>query len=110
MSFVRMRFKGQVVWVRVDEAGKPVVDAEGRAEMKYREGDQRSYRPSARNLEPAGDTATADGAGPVVAKAVPLPTAAVGEVTPPPAAKPRPARSADGEVIHVWTDGACTGN
>jgi ribonuclease HI len=100
MSFARMRFRGQLVWVRVDAAGKPVLDGEGRAEMRYREDDARTYRPSARNLEPA------DGNAP----AAPLPAE---PAAPAPALAPLPARpllAADGETIHVWTDGACTGN
>jgi ribonuclease HI len=91
-----MRFKGQVVFVRVDEGGKPVLDADGRAEMKYREGDQRSYRPGARNLEPAG-------AGEVPAPAAPRRPRAVK------AARPLSNVSA-AERIDVWTDGACSGN
>jgi ribonuclease HI len=93
-----MRFKGQVVLVRVDDSGKPVLDGEGRAEMKYREGDQRTYRPGARNIEPAG----------------------AGDELPPPAAarapsarRPRttPSKNVDPAlVINVWTDGACSGN
>lgn len=95
-----MRFKGQLVLVRTDEGGRPVLDPEGRAEMKYREGDERSYRPLPQNLALAGD------AGPVGA-AVPRPA------TPARPAKP-PARSMDkppsGDIVHVWTDGACSGN
>ena len=47
-----MRFKGEQVWVRADETGQLVLDAEGRAEMKYRETDTKSYRPSPGNLIP----------------------------------------------------------
>ena len=45
MAWVRMRFKGQPVWVRADAAGRPILDGGGRAEMKYREEDTRVYRP-----------------------------------------------------------------
>src|SRR4051812_18768300 len=96
MSWAPMRFKGQVVFVRVDERGKPVLDADGRAEMKYREGDQRSYRPGARNLEPAG-------AGEQPAPAAPRRPRAVKP------ARPLSKVSA-AERIDVWTDGACSGN
>ena len=38
--------------MRADESGQPVLDADGRAEMKYRETDTKSYRPSPGNLMP----------------------------------------------------------
>src|SRR5262249_29938181 len=52
MSWIRMRFKGERVFVRADESGKPELDATGRAEMKYRESDDKSYRPFGGNLLP----------------------------------------------------------
>jgi len=92
-----MRFKDQQVWVRADAAGKPVIDSTGRAEMKYRESDAKSYRPSLGNLLP--DTGS-DGESVVIADA-------------PPAAK-RPAvghhATATGPATEIWTDGACSGN
>jgi ribonuclease HI len=98
MAWTRMRFRGQLVWVRADDAGKPALDSEGRAEMKYRQEDPRSYRPSLRNLEPAEGEASAP--------------------EPPRRGPPRkleapptlPLLAPAGDVIHVWTDGACTGN
>ena len=103
MSWTQMRFRGQQVWVRVDAHGRPVLDPDGRAEMKYRQGDARSYRPSLGNLEPPG----AQGA----AAAPEAPT------TPRAPRAPRSQRGAGhddsddgGRLIHVWTDGACTGN
>jgi ribonuclease HI len=104
MAFTRMRFRGQLVWVRIDPAGKLLLDGEGRAEMKYREEDARSYRPSARNLEPAGD----EGA-PASDAPDPAPSPPVAPTAPLRPARPRPAVDG-GETIHVWTDGACTGN
>jgi ribonuclease HI len=90
-----MSFKGQTVWVRVDDGGRPVLDAEGRAEMKYREGDTRSYRPSPQNL---GVAATA---GPGPAQPARRPSEVRDE---------KLASSARAETVHVWTDGACSGN
>ena len=58
-----MKFKDQRVWVLADDAGRPVRDAEGRAEMKYRETDPKSYRPALGNLLPddgAGETPRAE--------------------------------------------------
>jgi ribonuclease HI len=84
-----MQFKGQTVWVRVDGRGKPVLDSDGRAEMKYREDDTRVYRPAPGNLlrtpgPPAGAAAT-----------------------PAPAERGLPGPD---ERVDVWTDGACSGN
>jgi ribonuclease HI len=131
-----MSFKGQTVWVRLDESGRPAVDAEGRAEMKYRENDTKTYRPSPKNLFPV-DSGVSPGAAPHPS---PLPSRTRGEgigASPHPAQLgeaaersltgegkqlPRPKRSrkaegewamekfAPGETIHVWTDGACSGN
>jgi ribonuclease HI len=89
-----MSFKGQTVWVNLDDGGRPVLDKEGRAEMKYREDDTRVYRPSPQNLGQASG-------------------APVGAAQRP--SKPRPESSAPAPsmaagTIHVWTDGACSGN
>lgn len=97
-----MRFKGQVVFVNTDDGGRPVLDADGRAEMKYRESDSRSYRPSPQNLAPAG------------ADDPPVPPAQASGRAPRP--RPLPSRATaiasapSGDVVHVWTDGACSGN
>jgi ribonuclease HI len=107
MSWARMMFKGQTVFVRVDERGKPVLDSDGRAEMKYREADTKVYRPGLGNLMPAGP----------------------GEAPPPrrsERARPAPAKKSSGAAsseadqtaddkrpgarVDVWTDGACSGN
>jgi ribonuclease HI len=95
MAWARMLFRGQVVWVRVDGRGRPVLDGGGRAEMKYREEDTKTYRPSASNLTPAE--------GEVVEDPPPRRRARAEE---PSAAPDVPAA----ERIDVWTDGACSGN
>jgi ribonuclease HI len=99
MSWAKMRFRDQDVWVRVDAAGRPALDGSGRAEMKYRETDEKSYRPSVSNLTPVGgaEGAPRDLAEPVrrgarrAAKTPALPDAVPG-------------------AFEVWTDGACSGN
>jgi ribonuclease HI len=74
-----------------------VLDGEGRAEMKYREGDQRTYRPGARNLEPAG---AGEAPAPAAAPRRPRTTKA-----------PRPLSNVSAaERVDIWTDGACSGN
>jgi ribonuclease HI len=104
-SWLAMRFKGERVWVRADGAGQPVLDGQGRAEMKYRETDAKSYRPLPGNLMPdpsaAGDY---DGAA--------LRDAPAAAARPPrvSAAAKRPRAAAAGGAIEIWTDGACSGN
>jgi ribonuclease HI len=100
VNWNRMSFKGQDVWVKVDAGGRPVLDSQGRAEMKYRPDDSRSYRPSLDNLQPATGRSEAPAPRPAARAATRQRTRPGG-----------PAASATGpEVIHVWTDGACTGN
>jgi ribonuclease HI len=89
-----MKFKGEPVWVRVNPAGRPVLDSSGRAEMKYRQDDTRVYRPSGANLMPVD-------AGEVFEEA--------------PARRAQPDGKKEkaapvGEAVNVWTDGACSGN
>ena len=109
MSWSRMSFKGQPVWVRVGADQRPVLDSEGRAEMRYRQEDSKSYRPSPGNLAPF-----AEDASPPVARPEPRP-ARVPRAASAPSGLPR-ARSASTTddhapgTIHVWTDGACSGN
>jgi ribonuclease HI len=99
-----MSFKGQVVWVRADDGGRPVLDADGRAEMKYRESDTRSYRPLPQNLGAAAGHA-AESAKPAARAALRKPR---GEKPTSPTLSP--SLSPSSETVHVWTDGACSGN
>lgn len=108
-----MMFRNDAVWVLVGDDGRPVLDRDGRAEMKYRENDTKTYRPGPANLSPAPE-------GAEVLRA---------ETTAPPRRAARPSRpraidhspaSPDGAEggalttatppIMVWTDGACSGN
>jgi ribonuclease HI len=93
-----MRFKGEIVYVRTDESGRPELDSSGRAEMKYRESDTKSYRPYPTNLipddgAPAGETRAADE-----------------KTAPKPAARKAPKAASSGPAVEIWTDGACSGN
>jgi ribonuclease HI len=97
-----MRFKDQRVWVRADDDGRPILDGSGRAEMKYRESDAKSYRPAAAKLVRDTDD---DGAA-VLPDPAPRPSAAVARPRPAAAVTPAGAPGA----VHVWTDGACSGN
>jgi ribonuclease HI len=105
-----MRFKGGRVWVRADESGGLVLDADGRAEMKYRESDPKSYRPSPGNLTPDADGAPASG----------LAASGLRPEGRRPEARRRVARASDPSsasgapspagAVEIWTDGACSGN
>jgi ribonuclease HI len=118
MPWQRMMFRNDAVWVLVGDDGRPVLDRDGRAEMKYRETDTKTYRPGPANLSPA--TAT-------LPPATTLPSEASGpprrpnrpKRTAPPSverqaavasADPGPAGGTGALPIMVWTDGACSGN
>jgi ribonuclease HI len=101
-GWARRRFKGEQVWVRADESGQPVLDADGRAEMKYRETDSKSYRPSPGNLLP-------DQGGPPGDPAPERKRSPSGSAkTPSKGASKVP--SVGGGAVEIWTDGACSGN
>ncbi len=102
-----MRFKGEVVWVRADDTGTLVTDGSGRAEMKYRETDDKSYRPFAGNLSPdeGGDAAPA-AARPAATRAR-KPAASASK---PPATNGTAPSPSAGGALELWTDGACSGN
>jgi ribonuclease HI len=110
-----MRFRGDTVWIKVDDGGKPLLDSEGRAEMKYRQEDPRSYRPSPGNLLPAAAPGEPGYVLPPEAGAAPPARASSSKAAGAGKAAVRPARSSTTAAstpltIHVWTDGACTGN
>ncbi|HVU51236.1 MAG TPA: ribonuclease H [Polyangia bacterium] len=98
-----MRFKDQRVLVRADEAGRPILDGDGRAEMKYRETDAKSYRPALGNLSP--DDGTGEAPPPRAARRA----ASRGEA-PGAARTPTAARADMAGAVEIWTDGACSGN
>ena len=98
MPWQRMIFKNDPVWVRVDDAGRPVLDRDGRAEMKYRETDTKTYRPGPANLSPD--------------PTAPPPRELDDAAAPPRSASKAAAASvaAGGDALQIWTDGACSGN
>jgi ribonuclease HI len=93
MPFMRHRLRDAEVWARVDASGELVADKAGRVEIVYRDGPgAKLYRASAKNLEPlGGDMKEID-------------------VTAPAPAEPAAPPEAPANAIHVWTDGACSGN
>jgi ribonuclease HI len=100
-----MRFKGERVFVLADESGRPTLDASGRAEMKYRESDPKSYRPSAANLVPDDSSASSSPPSSFSSSA-----SASSSPRPKAQAKPRSTGAAAGPALELWTDGACSGN
>ena len=99
MPWKKHRLRDADVWARTTASGELIVD-DGRVEIVYKATPgQRVYRAGARNLSPAsGDN--------------PLVEIVVGDPAPESTAK----KAAGGvpvapaNAIHVWTDGACTGN
>jgi ribonuclease HI len=99
MAWRRMRFKEKLVFVEVGDDGAPLV-REGRATMKYKENDERTYRPSPANLR-ADDNLSLD---------LPVPAVSSTRRAPADGAQSVPADPADKDVINAWTDGGCIGN
>jgi len=97
MPWQRMIFRNEPVWIRVDDAGRPALDRDGRAEMKYRETDTKTYRPGPANLSP-------DPAAPPPRE---LDAPASGARS---SAKGAASAPAVGDALQIWTDGACSGN
>src|SRR5215467_14329662 len=76
------------VWAKVDEAGQLVTDRDGRVDIVYKPtAGGKVYRAGARNLVPRD-----------------------GETIELVAGERAPDRTPAADAIHVWTDGACTGN
>jgi ribonuclease HI len=94
MPWMPHRLRDADVWARVDAAGKLIEDA-GRVEVVYKAAPgAKVYRAGARNLTPLP--------GPIVDFEAGEPAAEK------PKAGAQPAAPAN--AIHVWTDGACSGN
>ena len=105
-----MRFRDQQVWVRADDGGRLILDGDGRAEMKYRESDEKSYRPSPGNL---AAVEKGGGSAPVDKSARSAPAGRGARSAP---ARRELARRPPTDLqriagaLEVWTDGACSGN
>jgi ribonuclease HI len=104
MPWQKMLFREEAVWVRVGDDGRMVLDRDGRAEMKYRESDSKSYRPGPANLrpDPNGGPARELGGGDSAGDSAGAP--ARGK------ARKAAAPAHDPDALQIWTDGACSGN
>jgi len=113
MPWLRHRLRDSDVWAKIDANAALVKDADGRVEIVYKPTpDAKVYRAGARNLTPSPGSEPVDfEAGPAAA-----PTAEPAAETRGPAARKSGGRSSQREAavpanaIHVWTDGACSGN
>jgi ribonuclease HI len=108
MPWQKMIFRNDPVWVHVDDGGRPVLDRDGRAEMKYRETDTKTYRPGPANLTPdptAGPLRQLEG------ESAAGTARAGGAARAPATGKSAAGRSGHpGDALEIWTDGACSGN
>jgi len=94
MAWIRHRLRDADVWAKVDANGALVTDRDGRVEIVYKPAaGAKVYRAGARNLTALPDERPLD-FEPGAAAAAPA-----GDGI-----------SKDPDAIHVWTDGACTGN
>jgi len=129
MPWLRHRLRDNDVWAKVDANAALIKDADGRVEIVYKPADgARVYRAGARNLTPAPDSAPLD-----INPGEPAeqrPARASSEASPGAPATRSDGRSgsrsaasrgaasggarapaaAPANAIHVWTDGACSGN
>jgi len=107
MPWLRHRLRDADVWAKVDATAALIKDASGRVEIVYKPaGGARVYRAGARNLTPA------PGSEPVEFEAGEPAEPRDKDARPGAAAAPRRSseQAAPADAIHVWTDGACSGN
>lgn len=99
MPWKLFEFKGQPVYVRILESGKPIVHR-GRVELRYKLGATKSYRASPDNLVDVGGEVVPDsemgGRAPAASTSASL--------------RETPRQAVDAETIVIHTDGACSGN
>jgi ribonuclease HI len=115
MPWLRHRLRDADVWAKVDSSAALIKDADGRVEIVYKPAPgARVYRAGARNLTlaPGSEPVDIDVGEP----AEPRPTARAGGAgaAAGAGAARRSSNGADARApenaIHVWTDGACSGN
>jgi ribonuclease HI len=115
MPWLRHRLRDADVWAKVDDNAALVKDANGRVEIVYKPGPgARVYRAGARNLTPSPNSAPIDfepgePAEPRAPARAAGPSAATSRTSSAASAARGPV-AAPADAIHVWTDGACSGN
>jgi ribonuclease HI len=120
MPWKRHMLRDQQIWAEVDASGNLVTDEGGRVAVVYkRDANAKIYRAGARNLGAVANAAVEPDLGPAPTSSSESGTPAAR--SPAPAARAsssgsrRPAAGANlgpaaADTVHVWTDGACTGN
>jgi len=112
VAWVEKRLRGAKVWMLADEQGRPQSGADSRVDIVYRPGGK-PYRAAVQNLEDVpGAALLSDEALMALqpdagASEKPADKAAAAAV---PRVQVAPKPPAVAEAIHVYTDGACTGN
>lgn len=109
MPWLRHRLRDADVWAKVDANAALIKDAAGRVEIVYKPaGGTRVYRAGARNLTPApgSEPVEFEPGEPAEPRSKDAPATGPGASRRPTA---QPA-AAPANAIHVWTDGACSGN
>jgi ribonuclease HI len=119
MPWKRHLLRDQTIWAEVDASGALVTDAGGRVAVVYkRDPAAKVYRAGARNLGPiAGAAVEPDLASASTSADSPAARAPSSAARAPSSAARRPSSGSSGssgpaaaDTVHVWTDGACTGN
>jgi len=112
MPWLRHRLRDADVWARVDASAALIKDADGRVEIVYKPAPgARVYRAGARNLTPTPGSELADFEAGEPAEARPQVSREAGKPGATPSGKHSPrATAVPANAIHVWTDGACSGN
>src|SRR5215831_15621668 len=124
MPWLRHRLRDADVWARVDDNAALIKDSDGRVEIVYKPaGGAKVYRAGARNLTPAPGSEPVEFEPGEPAEPRPRdarPAAGPGgasSATSPSRGSARPASrrasssaTTPADAIHVWTDGACSGN
>ena len=101
MPWMPHRLRDADVWAKVDAGGTLIKDADGRVEIVYKPADgAKVYRAGARNLTALAGTPVEFDAG----------ERAPEKDTKEAKGKPGALPATPDNAIHVWTDGACTGN
>jgi ribonuclease HI len=93
-SWIRMRFKQNKVWVEADAQGRPL-QTDGRVRIKYQLNQPHEYRVKPQNVS------SLDEAPPEVSKP-PRPRSPVQDASDP--------GEEEGRILHIYTDGASSGN
>lgn len=116
VAWVEKLLRGTRVWMQSDEAGNPLAGPDERVEILYKPGGK-PYRASLRNLSSVADALPVTDAALAAQASASATKEASGERT---TRKAKPAGSAGTashskpvvttDAVHVYTDGACTGN